>query len=193
MASQSQFNGRRPTPALEIDHQDLASSPLRRALADAALETSRPLKELTVLATQNDPFRIDTPARHRDGEWLALTARELGLGDRKIHLRGLHYMVIGRTKPDGQPYINTEEDWTWLAEDAGKAARWLGYLDFDQIIDNRNTAPVVTVWTPPQPWPYISVGVEVEIPDADDFVPRVGVSGFQGLDAVIAWIRKEWL
>ncbi|MBJ7610869.1 MAG: hypothetical protein JF924_00970 [Candidatus Dormibacteraeota bacterium] len=139
------------------------------------------MKELTVLATQNDPFRIDTPARHRDGEWLALTARELGLGDRKIHLRGLHYMVLGRPKPDGQPYTNTEEDWTWLAEDAGKAARWLGYLDFDQIIDNRNTAPMVTVWTPPQPWPYISVGVEVEIPDADDFVPRVGVSGFQGV------------
>jgi hypothetical protein len=26
------------------------------------------LKDLTVLAPQNDPFRVDTPARHRDGE-----------------------------------------------------------------------------------------------------------------------------
>lgn len=52
------------------------------------------MKDLTVLAPQNDPFRVDTPADHRDGAGLATTARELGLGDRKIHLRGLHYMRI---------------------------------------------------------------------------------------------------
>jgi hypothetical protein len=28
------------------------------------------MKDLTVLAVGNDPFRIDTPAGHRDGEWL---------------------------------------------------------------------------------------------------------------------------
>jgi len=52
-----------------------------------------------------------------------MTARELGLGDRKIHLRGLHYMVIGMPKPDGTPYTNTDADWLWLSGDAGKAAR----------------------------------------------------------------------
>ena len=29
------------------------------------------LKDLTVLATANDPYRVDTDAGHRDGEWLA--------------------------------------------------------------------------------------------------------------------------
>ena len=40
-------------------------------------------------------------------------------------------MVLGQLKPDGSPYTNTEKDWTWLDEKAGKAARWLGYIPFD--------------------------------------------------------------
>jgi hypothetical protein len=82
--------------------------------------TGLPLRDLTVLAPQNDPYRVDTPARHRDGEWLAVNASELGLGNRRIHLRGLHYMLIGRPRPDGTPYSNTHDDWLWLSGDAGK-------------------------------------------------------------------------
>jgi hypothetical protein len=139
------------------------------------------MNDLTVLAPQNDPFRVDTPARHRDGEWLAITAQDLGLGDRTIHLRGLHYMVIGRPKPDGTPYTNTDEDWNWLTDDAGKAARWLGYLPFDQIVDQRNSPPMVRVFTEPEPAPYISVAVEFEVPELEDLVPRAGVADFRGV------------
>ena len=50
-------------------------------------------------------------------------------------LRGLHYILIGQPKPNGQPYTNTETD-DWLgSEHAAKAARWLGYIPFDRIID----------------------------------------------------------
>jgi hypothetical protein len=45
------------------------------------------MKDLTVLAPKNDPFRLDTPARHRDGRRLADTVAELGLQARRIHLR----------------------------------------------------------------------------------------------------------
>lgn len=148
--------------------------PLRQVLMEAAEDAGCGMNALTVLATQNDPFRVDTPARHRDGEWLAVTARDLGLGDRKIHLRGLHYMVLGRPKPDGTPYANTAEDWEWLQADAGKAARWLSYIPFDQIVDQRNSAPEVRVFSEPQPRPYLSVGVQVDIPDVDDIEPFVG-------------------
>ena len=59
-------------------------SPLRQAL-DTAIEESNgrklSMKDLTVLAPQNDPFRLDTPANHRNGEWLAITARDLGLSE----------------------------------------------------------------------------------------------------------------
>jgi hypothetical protein len=177
------------TTASVTDASDSAS-PLRAALDQVIVEQGGSLKDLTVLAAQNDPFRIDTPARHRDGQWLAITARELGLGDRRIHLRGLHYMVLGRTKPDSSQYANTEEDWLWLQGDAGKAARWLGYIPAEQIIDQRNAEPEVRIFEEPRPRPYISVGVQVDIPDADNIEPYVGayyvqegkaVGGFGGV------------
>ena len=81
-------------------------SALRSVLEDACAKAQCSASALTVLAVQNDPFRIDTPARHRDGEWLAMHAERHGLGDRKIHLRGLHYLLVSRrvAKPDGSPY-----------------------------------------------------------------------------------------
>jgi hypothetical protein len=152
-------------------------SPLRQTLDDAIAESNGSklsMKDLTVLSPQRDPFRLDTRAKHRDGEWLATTAAELGLGDRKIHLRGLHYMVIGRPKPDGLPYTNTDDDWLWLSEDCGKAARFLGYIPFDQIVDQRNTPPTVRIYEHATPRPYVSVGVKVDIPNAEDIEPHIG-------------------
>ncbi|HEV8279806.1 MAG TPA: hypothetical protein VGQ26_29520 [Streptosporangiaceae bacterium] len=156
-----------------------ASSPLRAALEAVIAEQGCSLKDLTVLATQNDPFRVDTPARHRDGEWLAITAQELGLDDRRIHLRGLHYMVIDRPKPDGAPYRNTEEEWLWLQGDAAKAARWLGYIPFDQIVDQRNAEPVVREFEPPVPGAYLSTELQVQIPY--DITPTLYTDDFRGV------------
>jgi hypothetical protein len=39
------------------------------------------MKDLTVLAPQNDPFRLDTPAAHRDGAWRAII---VAAGDRGL-------------------------------------------------------------------------------------------------------------
>jgi hypothetical protein len=157
---------------------------LRRVLEAACAEARCSANSLTVLAVQNDPFRVDTRARHRDGQWLAMHADRLGLGRRKIHLRGLHYMLVSGevAKPDGLPYANTEEDWTWLVMHAAKAARFLGYIPFDQIIDARNAEPVIDIREPkpvepPEPW--ITIGLDVEVPDAVDIEPRVYVDRFR--------------
>jgi hypothetical protein len=123
----------------------VTTSPLRAALDSAIAERGCSLKDLTVLASKNDPFRIDTPARHRDGSWLADTVADLGLGGRRIHLRDPHYAVLGRPKPDGTPYLNDDDTWEWLQADAANAARFLGYLPFDQITDQRNAEPVIRV------------------------------------------------
>jgi len=45
---------------------------LRETLESACDEAGCAAGALTVLAAQNDPFRVDTPARHRDGKWLAV-------------------------------------------------------------------------------------------------------------------------
>jgi hypothetical protein len=183
-AKTSLSGGFNSTTSLPVGIDSCDRSPLRRQVdgAIAANGTTKiTMKDLTVLAPQNDPFRIDRPSAHRDGEWLAVTAQRLGLGKRKIHLRGLHYMIIGQTKPDGTPYANTKADWEWLSSEAGKAARWLGYLPFDQIVDQRNAAPTVQIFKAPAPYSYLTVGLDVSIPDADDIKPRVEVDDFHGV------------
>jgi hypothetical protein len=171
------------TPTLSRHHNGGTSlgsvGPLRKVIEDAAAESGMSMKGLTVLSAQADPYRLDVPAMHRDGRWLAETATTLGLGDRQIHLRGLHYMILGQAKPDGSQYVSDDDSWTFL-ETAAKSARWLGYIPFDQIIDQRNAAPVVRIWTPPQPEPYITVGIEVELPDADEIEPTLEVADFWG-------------
>ena len=151
----------------------------------AALEAGGgSLKSLTVLAPQNDPFRVDTAAGHRDGAWLANTLEGLGIFGQR-HLRGLHYILIGQPKPNGQPYTNTHEDWVWLMSQAAKSARWLGYIPFDRIVDQRNDEPQIELWSPSysNPRSYVSVNFNVnfdvvELPDADDLMPSVGITGF---------------
>jgi hypothetical protein len=155
------------------------SSPLRAALDKVIAEQGGSLKDLTVLDVKNDPFRVDTPARHRDGRWLATTAQELGTGDRRIHLRGLHYMVLGRPKPDGTAYANTDDEWEWLQGHAGKAARWLGYLPFDQIADQRNAPPEIREFERPEPSAYLSTELGIEIPW--DIRPELYTHDFRGV------------
>lgn len=158
---------------------------LRETLEEACAEEASSLGDLTVLAVANDPFRVDTPTGHRNGEWLATTAAGLGLGDRIIHLRGLHYMLVSGevTKPDGSPYRNVDEDWTFLQAKAAKAARWLGYLPFEQIKDARNAEPVIRVRDRTSPWSYMNVGIDIEIPSVEDLEPTVNVVGFTAVQS----------
>jgi hypothetical protein len=161
----------------------MTGSGLRSTLEDACADTGLGLEELTVLAAQNDPFRVDTPARHRDGQWLAMHASELGLGQRVIHLRGLHYMLVSGevVKPNGTPYTNTDPDWIWLCNQAAKAARWLGYIDFEQIKDARSSPPVITRFEHITPTPYLRIGLDVYVPDVEDIEPTVDVGNFTGV------------
>lgn len=163
---------------------DEPRSPLRTTLDDEIAKAKSTgnrvtLKDLTVLASKNDPFRVDTAARHRDGRWLAESAQQLGLGERRIHLRGLHYMLIGHPKHDGTPYTNTDKDWAWLQEDAAKAARWLGYIPFEQIIDQRNAAPVVRLFEELDLQPYLDVDFHVSVPTAEDLLPKPWTTAFR--------------
>ena len=154
---------------------------LRTALEAARREERCSLADLTVLV--NDPYRLDTPAGHRDGAWVA-EQLERAIGSyRRIHWRGLHYAIVAAgdvIKPDGEPYRNTTDDWLWLSDTAGKAARWLGYVDFERIIDNRNSEPVIHRRVRVEPHSWLSIGLDVTIPDADDINPVAVVSNFEG-------------
>jgi hypothetical protein len=134
------------------------------------------LKDWTVLAPQTDPFRMDTPTNHRDAAWLADTMDSLGITG-KIHNRGLHYALLTQPLPCGDPY--TVADWAWL-EGVSNVARWLGYVPFDRVTDERNAEPVLRLWKPPQPLGYVSTDFGVYLPDADDLTPRAMLEEFTG-------------
>lgn len=155
---------------------------LRSVIEKARLNEGCSLGDLTVLSAQVDPYRLDTPAGHRDGKWVADQIDRALRRGRKIHWRGLHYVLVSTSalvKPNGEPYRNTDDDWTWLVNVAGKAARWLGYVPFERIVDNRNAPPIIhrKAWVRPRA--QVAVGIEVTIPDADDINPIPIARGFE--------------
>ncbi len=163
----------------------MSAGPLRQVLDDAIAESGLPMKDLTVLSPQVDPFRLDTPTNHINGRWLADAVQAVGRGEpgTTIHLRGLHYAIAMAeiAKPDGAVYRNNDEDWDWLQESVAKAARWLGYIPFDQIHDQRNSPPTRWTFTRPDPRRMLSVGLDIEVPDIEDINPTVKLEGFRGV------------
>jgi hypothetical protein len=154
---------------------------LRSVLETVCEEQGCGLGSLTVLSAQIDPYRLDVPARHRDGQWIAGQLKRILKGSARIHWRGVHYAIVAQgnvRKPDGEVYSNTNEDWEWLSTVAGKAARWLGYIPFEKISDNRNAEPVIHHKARVTPGAFVSIGVEVAIPDADDLEPVPIAQGF---------------
>jgi hypothetical protein len=157
---------------------------LRREL-EAAVARGWRLQDLAVLARQNDPFMRDTPAGHRDGHWFA---EQMGRFAPRgaVHLRGLHYCLVAAAdvlKPDGLPYRNTDEDWRWLQEHPAKCGRWLGYVPFARIVDERNAEPEVTVFERSRDRPAVGVSggfCGIDVPDEDAVLPSVYCSRLAG-------------
>ena len=141
------------------------------------------LDALTVLSSNIDPYRLDPPAGHRDGAWVK-EQLDRAIGPyRRIHWRGLHYAIVAQgdeVKPDGEIYRNTDDDWHWLSDNAGKAARWLGHVAFERIIDNRNSDPIINRKPKLTPRSTLDIELDVEIPDADDINPDAWLSDFEG-------------
>ena len=118
------------------------SGALRQILEAAAREARLPLSDLTVLDKKVDPYRQDTPADTATARGSPSRWRGSGSSSRST-CAGLHYALVSSTsltKPNGARYLNNADDWEWLQVEASKAARWLGYVPFDRIVDQRNYA-----------------------------------------------------
>ena len=103
-----------------------------------------PKKDLLVLAANNDPFNCGTPAQIEAARWFAAVYERVGY--RGIHLRRLHYRAYdaGLETLDGERYPNTEGQWVAL-QNASRFARYLGYVDPEDFIDNRAPSPTLSV------------------------------------------------
>lgn len=158
-------------------------NPLVKLMKEATETHGLTLDDLTVLSKERDPFRIGTPAHQRNADWLAEAIQKTG-GLGKIHLRGLHYQLIGSVKlPNGKPYIQDDKIWKFTQEKAAFAARFLETVDFSKITDHRNDAP--EVWTPAfeptETW--IRSHINVQIPSVDQLLPEPFVTGTFGQQA----------
>jgi hypothetical protein len=154
---------------------------LRRILESACEEHKASLSDLTVLSVPVDPYRIDTEAGHRDGQWLAEQLVKIYGPRDRTHWRGLHYAIVTDgeiRKPNGEVYRNTDDDWEWLIGTPAKAARWLGYIPFNRIMDQRNAAPIIHRRSRARPEAHLSIGFDVAIPDAEDIEPVPVARGF---------------
>lgn len=102
------------------------------------------IPNLLVLANQNDPFYVGAPASVEAANWFAALWKKFDFST-GVHLRRVHYRLVsqkGVKKPNGKPYRNTENDWSYLCN-AGKYARYLGLVDPLAFIDRRNPEPHV--------------------------------------------------
>ena len=139
---------------------------LRQIIQTAAADNGMPLKDLTVLSSCRDPYRLDTPANHTLGQWLATAYEQVCRDGRRLHIRGLHYRFVGQvTKPDGSQYVNDDDTWVWLQEKCVKAARFLGYLPWDALRDARNLPPEwYDLRATPLTWRLLTEDVFVSLP-----------------------------
>jgi len=158
---------------------------LRRVLEDAMTVRGLSMCDLTVLAKQRDPYRLDTPTGHAEAEWFArhFTHAIERRGRPTLHLRGSHYafLVAEVVKRNGKPYLNTDPEWCWLGEGPAKTARWLGYVPFEMMTDARADPPVIHRASQTSPYGLVSVGrLGLSIPETVAIEPSVTCSGFVG-------------
>jgi len=102
-------------------------------------------KNLSVM--NNDPFWVGTPSDHKKAQWLLDEIKKSSLADsNKLYLRRIHYNFVSANPPviklNGEPYLNTVNDWNELNKIA-QIARYLEYLDFEDFIDGRR--PVLNI------------------------------------------------
>ena len=159
---------------------------LAQKICGTAAELGVSIDALAVLSPGNDPYTAFR--RRREAEWFArLFDRFVAAGATK-HLRGLFYLLVSSpdpiTGPDGKPFVNDYKHWQAVLS-ASKAARWLGLVAFERIIDKRHAPPEIFV---PGITPIslsVNPGTGCEVPlTVEAARPRPSLRGFWKL-----WIR----
>ena len=135
--------------------------------------------DLTVLDRKHDPFRLDIPTLRRDADWFARHFETL-IGGNSVHLRHVHYVFSGANilKPNGERYRNTYSDWRWLLAQPAKAARWLGLVPWERIVDARNEAPLIYRPASVGLAEAKLVSIDLEIPNDVDVTPNAALENF---------------
>jgi hypothetical protein len=153
-------------------------------IKQAAKEHGLSVRDLIVLAPQNDPFYVGTKGDIDKAEWFARLWERFGYTT-GVHLRRVHYQLVSQDppmiKPNGLLYKNTENDWSYLNL-ASKCARYLRLVDPGAFVDRRNPAPILIADYRGVPTPDYRVtgawgGLYVDLPEFPE-LPEFEVSGY---------------
>ncbi len=137
--------------------------------------------DLTVLDAKKDPYRLHTPAGYRNAEWFAEQFQRFNGAYGRVHLRGFHYELVAETGiylpapiagHEGLIYESTDECWNWLYKTASIAARWLGFVPFSRIIDEKNDAPEVFKAEDWDVQVQRTDGEGIDLPRKNEIIPR---------------------
>jgi hypothetical protein len=100
------------------------------------------VKDLLVLAPQNDPFYAGNGVEGDKARWFAELWERFGYGS-GVHLRRVHYRIVSEgniLKPDGELYENNNGCWQYM-QGASRQARYLRLVDPEEVVDKRNPEP----------------------------------------------------
>ena len=155
---------------------------LAERITTAAAKIGASVENLLVLSEGKDPYT--SWRRRRDAEVFAKLFERFVAPDAKRHLRGLFYRCVmipnTATWPNGKSLINTYANWVKF-QNAAKAARWLGLVPFEQIIDARNDEAKIYVPGELLVETGVSSGAGCDIPaKAAAVMPGFLLNGFRG-------------
>jgi hypothetical protein len=182
-----------------------------QTLKQIAKQAGGRVTDLLALAPKNDPFYVGSPATVEAAKWFRDIWQRANFQG-KVHFRRVHYWLVNgplhpyplpspltsKDKATGKTltfttYENTERCWEWLQE-AGKYARYLGYVSPDAFTDRKNPDPLI--FDPPsdeRPDPHSFVTdwklPALELPDP----PQLYAAGYEGVEqayTVEIWAEK---
>jgi hypothetical protein len=162
------------------------------------------VKDLLVLAQQNDPFYAGNGVEGDKARWFAELWERFGYGS-GVHLRRIHYRIVSEgsiLKPDGKIYENNSKDWEYM-QGASRQARYMGLVDPEEVVDRRNPKPNIYVgpgafgWEErAEPgWDYDFYGFELpglEVPQATLDLPDLYPTGYDYHDALQRYHVEVW-
>jgi hypothetical protein len=157
------------------DESESECGVLRQEITLASRENQYTLEDLSI--SDRDPYRIDTAAEQRNGKWFKEMVDEFVPPEKTIHIRGLFYAIVSSDRiklPTGANFVNNDECYEFL-KGAAEPARWLGYVPFERLHDERNDAP--QIFLPESHGMHSTyfgcLRSDIEVPDLDYAMPRL--------------------
>ncbi|MFM8443957.1 MAG: hypothetical protein ACKN9W_11545 [Methylococcus sp.] len=168
------------------------------------------VKNLIVMAPQNDPFYCGTKADKAQAQWFGDLWERFGFSEKAkeskdakgMHLRRIHYILVSQgdfTDCNGKPYENTDECWGAL-NTASRAARYLKLVPVDAFVDMRNP-PVKAFYNfdakpdlsiaLPEYWDCSLPSIEADL-YCDLSFPELRLSGFEYQASDQPYLLEIW-